>query len=406
MGRILGLVGLAAAAMLALQARADTLGTPDPQAAGQTAHSAAGKPAVAAVQAHRADIIAVVEKVADYQITAMAAGLNPIKTGEAYPNPRGWVQAALFVGLTELADRSSNPRYRQLIIQRGQANQWKLASRKYFADDQAIGQSYLWAARNGVGAAALADVIAEFDAILARPSSVTLEFTEHREGHGFEALGCQSRWCWSDALFMAPAIWFELSRMTGDPRYAAFAKKEFWAATDYLFDNSEKLYFRDSRFFTRRDAAGRKVFWSRGVGWAFAGLARMIDRLPEEDADRARMIQLFQQMAHKLKALQKADGYWAPSLLANGPDTPAETSGTGFYTYGLAWGIKRGILDGATFLEPAHRGWAALQRALHPDGKLGYVQPVSDRPDQVSRDDTQLYGVGAFLLAGTAMADL
>ncbi len=355
---------------------------------------------------NRLETIAIVEKVADYQITAMAAGLNPIKTGEGYPNPKGWVQAALLVGLTELADRSSNPRYKQLIIQRGEANQWKLASRKYFADDQAIGQAYLWAAKNGAGANARAEVKSELDAILEKPSSVKLEFTEHREGTGLEALGCQSRWCWSDALFMAPAIWFELSLQTGDPKYAEFAKREFWVTTQFLFDDAENLYFRDSRFFDRRDAAGRKVFWSRGVGWAFAGLTRMIDRLPEADADRARMIGVFQRMAAKLKTLQKADGYWAPSLLANGAETPPESSGTAFYTYGLAWGIKRGVLDKATYESPTRKGWAALLRAVHPDGKLGYVQPVGDRPDQVSYEDTQLYGVGAFLLAGTAMADL
>jgi unsaturated rhamnogalacturonyl hydrolase len=37
---------------------------------------------------------------------------------------------------------------------------------------------------------------------------------------------------------------------------------------------------------------------------------------------------------------------------------------------------------------------------------LGSVQQVSDRPEQVSRNDTQFYGVGAFLLAGSAVYDL
>lgn len=354
----------------------------------------------------REEILTQLEKVADYQITAMAAGLNPIKSGEAYPDPKGWVQAALFVGLTELAERSANPRYRQLLLQRGEANRWQLAPRKYFADDQAMGQAYLWAARNGAGPAALAGVRAELDAILAKPSTVPLEFSEHRAGEGVDALGCQARWCWSDSLFMAPSIWLELSLQTGDARYASFAKNEFRAATEYLFDTDEGLYFRDSRFFTRRDAQGRKVFWSRGVGWAFAGLARMIDRLPEGDAERAHMVTVFQRMAARLKSLQKEDGYWAPSLLANGPQTPPESSGTGFHTYGLAWGIQRGLLDRAAYEPAARKGWAALLKAVHADGKLGHVQRVGDRPDEVGADDTQLYGVGAFLLAGTAMADL
>ena len=37
---------------------------------------------------------------------------------------------------------------------------------------------------------------------------------------------------------------------------------------------------------------------------------------------------------------------------------------------------------------------------------LGWVQQVSDRPDAVNRGDTQFYGSGAYLLAGTAMYDL
>jgi hypothetical protein len=40
------------------------------------------------------------------------------------------------------------------------------------------------------------------------------------------------------------------------------------------------------------------------------------------------------------------------------------------------------------------------------DGKLGWVQQVSDRPDQVAEQDTQFYGVGAFLLAASAVAEL
>jgi hypothetical protein len=37
---------------------------------------------------------------------------------------------------------------------------------------------------------------------------------------------------------------------------------------------------------------------------------------------------------------------------------------------------------------------------------LGWVQQVSDRPEQVAAGDTQFYGVGAFLLAGSAVHDL
>jgi rhamnogalacturonyl hydrolase YesR len=204
---------------------------------------------------------------------------------------------------------------------------------------------------------------------------------------------------------MAPAAFIELSRQTGDRRYLDFAMREFWATTDFLYDPAERLYYRDSRFFERRDAKGRKEFWSRGNGWVFGGMARVIPMLAKGSADRRRMEALFKDMAARIKALQKPDGYWAPSLLAP-EQSPPETSGTAFYTYGLAWGIQAGLLSRREYEPAMRRGWSALNRAIQPDGRLGFVQQVSDRPEKVEASDTQYYGVGAFLLAATQVAAL
>ena len=54
----------------------------------------------------------------------------------------------------------------------------------------------------------------------------------------------------------------------------------------------------------------------------------------------------------------------------------------------------------------ARWSWAALGRAVQPDGMIGWVQQVSDRPDAVAREDTQFYGAGAFVLAAAALYDL
>ena len=347
-----------------------------------------------------ADVMEVTEKVADYQIATLAGGWIPSNASWDTPDPKGWVQGALFVGLTDLADHSPKPIYKTLILARGEANQWQLGKRLYHADDQVIGQSYLWAAKHGAGRRALKPMQATFDAILANPSTVDLNYATEGEAH------CTDRWCWCDALFMAPASWVGLSAATGDPRYAEFAKKEFWATIAYLYDPAEHLVFRDSRFFERRGPNGEKVFWSRGDGWVFAGLTRIIDALPQTDPDRARFIELYKEMAAKIEAIQLDTGYWSPSLLADPKTALPETSGTAFYTYGLAWGIRNGTLSRPDYAPAVRKGWTALAHAVHSDGKLGYVQPVSDRPDNVGPDDTQFYGVGAFLLAGTAVADL
>jgi rhamnogalacturonyl hydrolase YesR len=350
----------------------------------------------------RKDALKVAARVADWQLARMdAAHITHMK--EESKDAKSWEQGAFWVGMTRLADVSGNPKYREAILAMGRANQWQLGPRTYHADDHVIGQSYLWAAKHGAGPESIAPLKATFDSILAKPAIVHLSFYIPPSGYGDTA--CLARWCWCDALFMAPPAWLELARQTGDRRYADFAIAEFWSATAFLFDPAESLYFRDSRFFERRDDLGRKLFWSRGNGWVFAGLANMLESLPVDHPDRVGIEKLYREMAEKLKSVQKPDGYWAPSLL--GPEnSPAESSGTGFYVYGLAWGIKHKLLDAEEYRPAVDKGWAALKRAVAKDGKLGWVQQVSDRPETVAAGDTQFYGVGAFLLAASAVAAL
>lgn len=348
-----------------------------------------------------ADILAQTRRVADWQL-AHRANLDPIfATRPTARNPRDWQQATFWMAMTELADR--DPRYRAPLLALGREQQWKLGDRPFHADDELIGQAWLWAARNGAGRAAIAPMRAYFDNLLANRPTNDLAFIPSDKGGDPP---CTTRWCWCDALFMAPPTLIKLSRATGDKRYAAFAHEEFAATKAYLFDDGEHLFFRDSRFIERRDAAGRKLFWSRGNGWVMAGLVRIIETLGKNDPMRARYVALFREMAARIVTLQRPNGYWAPSLLDNGPDALPETSGTGFFVYSFARGIDLGLLDRATYLPAVTKGWSALGQAIQPDGMIGWVQQVSDRPDSVARGDTQFYGAGAFVLAGTAVYDL
>jgi rhamnogalacturonyl hydrolase YesR len=106
-------------------------------------------------------------------------------------------------------------------------------------------------------------------------------------------------------------------------------------------------------------------------------------------------------MADKLATLQDSSGYWHASLLDPRSYPAPETSATAFYVYGLAWGIANGLLDRGTYLPVVQKGWEALVKAVHPDGKLGWVQPIGADPKKVTSDMTEVYGVGGFLLAGS-----
>ena len=359
--------------------------------------------AAAGTRAHAdstsAEILAVGVKVADWQL-AHLTNFDYIPADQFRRDaeaPRDWVQAAFYIGLAAFADATRNVRYKNAILAHGRAEAWGFDERPRHADADATGAVWVWAAQRTHDPAKLKPIKARFDAVLANPSTVSLEFGSHDAS-------CQDRWCWSDALFMAPPTWIALSEASGDERYLAHADQEFWSTTNYLYDTEEHLFFRDSRYFTQRDAAGRKIFWARGNGWVFAGLARILNDLPENHPSRPRYETLFRQMASRLLSLQGTEGYWPVSLLE--PQKTPETSGTGFFVYGLAWGINHVLLPSADYRQAADRGWHALTSAVSPDGKLGWVQPVGAAPDRVGPNDTQLYGVGAFLLAASEMAAL
>ena len=72
----------------------------------------------------------------------------------------------------------------------------------------------------------------------------------------------------------------------------------------------------------------------------------------------------------------------------------------------MAYGVNAGLLDKEIYLPVVNKAWQALVSAVHADGKLGWVQPVGQDPKVVTPDMTEVYGVGAFLLAGTEMLKL
>ncbi|MCF2948861.1 glycoside hydrolase family 88 protein [Paraglaciecola aquimarina] len=349
-------------------------------------------------------VLASMEKVANWQVPRIdSLQYLDFKRGESLEAGR-WVQGVFYISLTEIAQRSANPFYKKWISFKGNELNWQLGRHYFFGDDQLIGQTYIWHYLNQEkNEQILAPTKKAFNALISESPNTSLEFYDDADENGI--FSCQRRWCWADALFMAPPTWFALTQATGDQRYADYAHKEVRATVDYLFDPEYDLLYRDSRFKQEKDQFGNQLFWARGSGWVFAGLARMMEYIPKDDPNRKFYEDLFKKMAAKLKSLQKKDGSWAMSLLAEEKMPQPETSGTGFFTYGIAWGINNGLLSEREYMPSLTKGWAVLNSAVHPSGKLGWVQQIGDSPDGVSYDDSQVYGVGAFILAGSEIYD-
>ena len=211
-------------------------------------------------------------------------------------------------------------------------------------------------------------------------------------------------WWWGDALYMAMPVFAQLGNQTGDPAYAQ-AMYELYRDTKVrrrLFNSTDGLWYRDETFLPPyKEPNGQPCYWSRGNGWVFAAHARVLDVLPAADPHRAEYIETFQAIAAALKAVQRSDGFWNSSLRDPGNFGGPETSGTCFFTYGLSWGINHGLLDRATYEPVVIKAWNSLNAiAVHPEGTLGYCQPIGLKPGAATYTDTKDYAVGAYLLAG------
>jgi unsaturated rhamnogalacturonyl hydrolase len=310
----------------------------------------------------------------------------------------GWVSAAGDAGMMALAGISGDAKYRDAMRLMGETNRWQLAEykgQKYHADNQCIGQTYAELYFLYRDPKMIAPLRERFDYILANPSDApSLDFKQPKE----KAL---EQWSWCDSLFMAPPTWLRLYAATDDERYLDFAVTNWLRTTDFLYDTNEHLFFRDSTYFQKREANGQKVFWSRGNGWVLAGLVRVLQYLPMNHPDRPRFEQLFKDMAGKILSCQQPDGLWRSSLLDPESYPLKETSGSGFFTYALAWGVNQNLLDREKFEPAIKKAWTALTGCVDADGKLTHVQPVGADPKNFKEDSTASFGVGAFLLAGS-----
>lgn len=212
-------------------------------------------------------------------------------------------------------------------------------------------------------------------------------------------------WWWADALYMVMPVMTKMFCLTGDTAYLDKLYENILFSDSIMLDQETGLYFRDGKYVypKHKSANGLKDFWARGDGWVLAGLAKVLQDMPDAYRHRQFFVQKYQTLAAAVAKAQRPEGYWTRSMLDPDHAPGPETSGTAFFTYGLLWGVNNGYLPKKDYKRTIEKAWEYLtQTALQPDGRVGYVQPIGERaiPGQAVNANSQAnFGVGAFLLA-------
>ncbi|MDR2383490.1 MAG: glycoside hydrolase family 88 protein [Prevotellaceae bacterium] len=308
--------------------------------------------------------------------------------------PNDWTNGAFYAGIYAAWETTQSEDLYMALLDMGNSTQWKPAELWYHADDIAICQTYIDIFRKEKKQEMIQATVNTVSKLLANPYPV----------RGIEVI----KWWWCDALFMGPATLVKLGITVKNDEYLKKNDEYFKECYDLLYNREERLFARDLGYVIKNDdkdrweANGKRIFWSRGNGWVMGGLVRILKELPKDYPVRPFYEQLFKDMAAKIISLQQADGLWRASLLDPDSYPGGEVSGSGFFCYALAWGVNNNLLDEATYKPVVKKTWTALNDCVNDEGRVGWVQPIGADPRKnFTADSWEVYGTGAFLLAGS-----
>ena len=308
--------------------------------------------------------------------------------------PTDWTNGAFYAGVVAAYETTKSKVVLDSLMALGQRTGWKPGPRYDHADDIAISQTYIDVYR------------LKKDRQMIQPTIDTVQ--KLRTVPGREVKNHNITWWWCDALFMAPPTLAKLGATLKDPSYFTLNDSLFKQTYDLLYNKNEHLFARDASYLVdaqgqgKHEKNGKLVFWSRGNGWVMGGLVRLLDELPKNYSKRNFYLTIYKEMAERIISLQQADGLWRASLLDPESYPGGEGSGSGFYCYALAWGINKGILDKQKYAPVVKKAWEGLNKLVSPEGRVGWVQPIGADPQKnFSAESWEVYGAGAFLLAGS-----
>ena len=317
--------------------------------------------------------------------------------------PTDWTNGAYYVGVSQAYKATKNKAFYDGMVKVAEKTEYKPGNRWYHADDITICQTYIDIYNKSKATADLKPTKEVLDKVIL-----------YVDGYEWKNPEIQIiNWWWCDALFMGPPTFVKYGVATDQNIYLKASDKYYRECYDLLYDKAEDLWARDLNYVpdgnreAKMEENGKKIFWSRGNGWVFGGLALVLQEMPKDWPNREFYEEIFVKMAARLKSLQPADGAWRSSMLNPAAHQFGETSGTGFFVFGLAWGIRSGYLKKEDYLPSVKKGWKALVSHQQDNGMVGFVQPIGAAPSlQVNKDSWEVYGTGAFLCAGAEVMKL
>ena len=346
------------------------------------------------------EVIAQARLVNDYFMRKFPDPSKPVPFPSRQRSYEGniWTRGVYYEGLLALNEVDPRQSYLDYTMRWGDLYGWNMRNGQPLtrnADNYCCAQSYIDMYRMYGEEKMMANVHLCMENILATPEA-------------------EADWTWIDAIQMGMPALVKYGVTASRPEFFEKAWTMYNWARERFLNKEEGLWWRDAAFCPPYTTpGGQDCYWSRGNGWVMAAFVRVLEELPADDPHRAVYEADYRDMCKALLERQRSDGTWNCSL-----DDPAdfggpEATGTSLFTYGLAWGLRTGRLQGEEYLTAVTRAWNGLNRiCIHPDGFIGFSQgsgkePAEAQPVTYDRiPDFEDFGTGCFLLAASEVARL
>ncbi|MEO8062994.1 MAG: glycoside hydrolase family 88 protein [Pseudomonadota bacterium] len=170
---------------------------------------------------------------------------------------------------------------------------------------------------------------------------------------------------WLDDLYMSVPCLAQAGKLTGERRYYDDAAKQILQFAGRMLVKERGLYIHA---WVQEMNVHPAFHWARANGWAIMAAVELLEVLPEDHPDRAKILQLYRAHAAGLMAAQGHAGLW--HQLLDRRESYEETSASAMFVFGIARGINRGWLDPLAFGPTVSLGWNAVANKVNAAGQV------------------------------------
>lgn len=170
---------------------------------------------------------------------------------------------------------------------------------------------------------------------------------------------------WLDDMFMALPSMAARSAYTNDPKQLDEAARIAGLFIDRMWI-PEKGIFRHG--YVEGLEQEPSMAWGRANGWAILTMCQLLDAMPENHPQRAKILSTIKEHIKGLSQLQGRDGFWHQLLDRN--DSYEETSATAIFAYCIAHAVNQGWVEAVTYGPVAQLAWEAVDSKINDKGEV------------------------------------